>query len=225
MRMALLFVATGLSVLAAVHQSKACVDTAIVLAVDSSGSITDEEYKFQKSGMVAAFRDPSVLSAIRTSGSVAVAAVFWGDGELVSQRLGWFIMDGVKPSEHFARALELNQRTAWGNTDIGSGIWAALDMLSLPQMCARRRIVDISGDGKETLLPKRRRSITLQQARGRAKGMGVTINGLVILNEETDLADYYNKQVIAGHESFVVAIRKFEDFARAIRLKLIRELS
>ncbi len=220
-----LFAAAGLSVATAAHQAQACVDTALVMAVDGSGSITDAEYDFQKSAIVAAFRDASVLSAIRASGSVAVAAVFWGDGEFVSQKLGWFAMDGIEPSEQFTLAIERNQRTAWGNTDIGAGIWIALDMLADPQLCARRRIVDISGDGRESLTPKRRKSISLLQARRRAEAMGVTINGLVISDEEADLAGYYNRSVIMGPEKFVIDITNFEDFARAIRAKLIRELS
>jgi hypothetical protein len=225
MRKALLFVAAILAVMTAASRSQACVDTALVLAVDGSGSITDEEYEFQKSAIVSAFRDAAVLSAIRSAGSVTVAAVFWGDGELTSQKLGWFVMDGMKPSEQFAREIEHNQRTAWGNTDIGGGVWAALDLLSDPQLCARRLIVDISGDGMETSAPRRRHSISLLQARRRAEQMGVTINGLVISDEEADLATYYNKSVIMGPNRFVMDIRNFEDFARAIRLKLIRELS
>jgi hypothetical protein len=76
------------------------------------------------------------------------------------------------------------------------------------------------------IVPKRRQhSISLLQARRRAEEMGVTINGLVISDEEADLATYYNKRVIMGPNKFVMDIRNFEDFARAIRLKLIRELS
>ncbi|CAN7414040.1 DUF1194 domain-containing protein [Phyllobacterium sp. LjRoot231] len=226
MRKAFLLAAGVLAVMTAPSsQSQSCVDTALVLAVDGSGSITDEEYEFQKAAIVSAFRDGSVLSAIRSSGSVAVAAVFWGDGELSSQKIGWFVMDGITPSEQFALEVERNQRTAWGNTDIGGGLWVALDLLSDPKLCARRLIVDISGDGRETIAPKRRKSISLNQARGRAEEMGVTINGLVISDEEADLADYYDKSVIMGPNKFVMDIRKFEDFARAIRLKLIRELS
>ena len=225
MRKALLLAAGVLAVMTASSRSQSCVDTALVLAVDGSGSISDEEYEFQKSAIVSAFRDASVLSAIRSAGSVAVAAVFWGDGELSSQKIGWFVMDGIKPSEQFALEIERNQRTAWGNTDIGGGLWVALDLLSDPKLCARRQIVDISGDGIETLSPKRRKSVSLLQARHRAEEMGVTVNGLVISDEETDLADYYNQKVIVGPNRFVMDIRKFEDFARAIKLKLIRELS
>jgi len=225
MRKALLFAAAVSAVIIASSQSQSCVDTALVLAVDGSGSITDEEYEFQKAAIVSAFRDGTVLSAIRSSGSVAVAAVFWGDGELSSQKIGWFIMEGMTPSEQFALEVERNQRTAWGNTDIGGGLWVALDLLSDPKLCARRLIVDISGDGRETIAPKRRKSISLTQARDRAEAMGVTINGLVISDEETDLADYYNQKVIMGPNRFVMDIKNIQDFAKAIRLKLIRELS
>jgi len=226
MRKALLFAAAAVSaIIAASSRSQSCVDTALVLAVDGSGSITDEEYEFQKAAIVSAFHNAAVLSAIRSAGSVAVAAVFWGDGELSSQQIGWFIMDGIKPSEQFALEIERHQRTAWGNTDIGGGLWVALDLLSDPQLCARRRIVDISGDGRETIAPKRRKSMSLNQARGRAEEMGVTINGLVISDEEADLADYYDKSVIMGSNRFVVDIKNIQDFAKAIRLKLIRELS
>ncbi|MEK1886463.1 MAG: DUF1194 domain-containing protein, partial [Phyllobacterium sp.] len=42
--------------------SLACADIALVVAVDGSGSITDEEYAFQKSAIAAAFRDNDVLA-------------------------------------------------------------------------------------------------------------------------------------------------------------------
>jgi hypothetical protein len=48
---------------------------------------------------------------------------------------------------------------------------------------------------------------------------------LAISDDEADLADHYNKRVIMGHEKFVMDVLNFEDLARAIRAKLIRELS
>jgi Protein of unknown function (DUF1194) len=53
---------------------------------------------------------------------------------------------------------------------------------------------------------------------------GIVINGLVILNEEPRLGDYYQKRVIGGPGSFVLQISNFDDFARAIRMKLIEEI-
>jgi hypothetical protein len=140
--------------------------------------------------------------------------------------IDWVDMDGVGPPEEFIQEIEYNQRVVFGNTGIGSGIWTGLDLLTQSRSCARRLIIDISGDGAETISsPKRRTPISLEQARRRSEQMGVTINGLVISDEETGLADYYNNKVIMGSNSFVMEIKTFRDYARAIRLKLIRELS
>lgn len=49
------------------NQSQAAavsVDTMIVIAVDVSNSITDEEYDIQKKGVINAFRDPGVQSLL-----------------------------------------------------------------------------------------------------------------------------------------------------------------
>ncbi|CAN7258867.1 DUF1194 domain-containing protein [Phyllobacterium sp. LjRoot231] len=205
--------------------SNACVDIALVLAVDGSGSINDEEYAFQKSAIAAAFRDREVLAALRSARTVAVSAVFWGDGEFASQKLDWFIIKGGKGAEPFAQEVESSHRIVFGNTDIGSGIWTALDLLSNPKLCATRSIVNVSGDGKETMAPKRRQVASLYQARLRAKEMGVTVNALVISNEVADLASYYSTDVLVGANAFVMGIGQYSDYSAAIRRKLIRELS
>jgi hypothetical protein len=174
--------------IATVAQSSACVDIALVLAVDSSGSINDEEYAFQKSAIATAFRDKAVLLAIEDAGVVAVSTVFWGDGDFPFQKIGWSVIDSGERAELFAHEIESNQRAVFGNTDIGSGIWSALDLLSDSGLCARRSVVDISGDGRETLGPRRWHVASLYEARQRAKQMGVTVNALVISDDGGDLA-------------------------------------
>jgi hypothetical protein len=205
--------------------SNPCVDVALVLAADGSGSVDDEEYEFQKSAIAAAFRDEAVLSAMRSAGVLAVAAVFWGDGEFSSQQLGWFVVRRAADADRFAREIETSQRHVFGNTSIGSGIWSALDLLSHPRLCAFRSIIDVSGDGRETIAPKRPQVATLFQARKRAEKMGVTVNALTISDEESDLARYYIQEVIVGADSFVMDARTYADYAVAIRKKLIRELT
>jgi Protein of unknown function (DUF1194) len=223
MRKTLLCMTSALMLIAAAAQSSACVDVALVLAVDGSGSINDEEYAFQKSAIAAAFRDNAVLSAMRNAGVVAVSAVFWGDGDLPSQSLGWFVIESGVGAEPFAREIENNQRIVSGLTGLGSGIWWALDLLSDPRLCAIRSIVDVSGDGRETL--ELRPAISLDQARRRAEQMGVTINALVISDDGWDLAGYYAKYVILGAGAFVMNINKYTDYSVAIRKKLIKELA
>jgi len=57
------------------------VDLELVLAVDASGSVSDEEFNLQLHGLAEAFRDRSVGQAIRASGDLglAVALIQWAD--------------------------------------------------------------------------------------------------------------------------------------------------
>ncbi|MBW9115875.1 DUF1194 domain-containing protein [Rhizobium cauense] len=217
--------AVALFLTLASSQSSACVDVALVLAVDGSGSINDDEYAFQKSAIAAAFRDQEVLATLTNAGLVAVSAVFWGDGEFSTQKLDWFVIANGNGAEPFALAMEANRRKVFGNTDIGNGMWSALDLLSDPRFCAIKTVINVSGDGKETVAPKRRQTPSLYQARKRAAAMGTTVNGLVVSDEEPDLFGYYEKRVILGEDAFVMEVRSFADYAEAIRRKLIRELS
>lgn len=200
-----------------------CVDIALVLAVDGSSSVDSEEYQFQKSAIANALRDSGVRSALRRAGAVALAVVFWGDGEFETQNLGWVITEEGRGLDNFADQIEVSQRHVFGNTDIGSGLWSALDMIA--QSCSKRPIINVSGDGKETIAPKRRQRATLPQARIRAQNMGVTINALAIESDEPDLATYYAREVVRGTGGFTMEIRNYQDYAYAIRRKLIRELS
>ncbi len=202
-----------------------CVDVALVLAVDGSGSITDEEFAFQKDGIAAALRTDEVTRALAAAGTVALSAVFWGDGEFAVQKLGWHIVRGRFGLEDFARAIQETPRKVFGNTDIGSGLWGALDMLADPAICAPRMLVNLSGDGRETIAPKRRQVASLAAARRRAAEMGVTVNALTVSEEVPDLAEYYAKSVIVGTGSFVMEVRRGSDFAAAFRKKLVRELT
>ncbi len=202
-----------------------CADVALVLAIDGSGSVTDSEYRFQKSAIAAAFRDDGVISAMKDAGTVMLSAVFWGDGEFPTEDLGWFVVyDGVG-AEGLAQGLERNERHVYGNTNIGSGLWSALDKLSEPGVCARRSLINLSGDGRETMAPKQRIRATLYQARLRTISMGVTINALAIADDDDGLAAYYAQDVIRGTGGFTMTIRSQDDYAAAIRQKLKRELS
>jgi len=166
-----------------------------------------------------------VIAVLRDAGVVAASAVFWGDAKFPTQELGWFVINDGEGAESFAREMENNHRAVYGNTDIGGGIWSALALLSDSSLCARRSIVDISSDGRETLGPKRPQVISLYQARLRAKEMGVRINALVVSDDGGDLANYYAKKVILGFDAFVMDINNYTDYSTAIRKKLIREMA
>ena len=55
--------------------------------------------------------------------------------------------------------------------------------------------------------------------------MNVTINALVISNAELGIVDYYRRKVITGPGAFVMEIADYEDYAEALKKKLIREIT
>ncbi|SOC35300.1 uncharacterized protein DUF1194 [Rhizobium subbaraonis] len=214
-----------LSAAAPISRAGSCIDLALVLAVDGSGSISDAEFAFQQGAISAALRAPDVRRAMQEAGVVAIGAVFWGDGEFPVQVLGWDVVVRGNGAEALASRIENTPRLVFGNTDIGNGLWSALDMLSAPNMCAVRRVVNVSGDGMESITRKRRRVASLPAARERARTMGVTVNALTVSDDVPDLASYYAASVIAGRGAFVMDVRSNGDFAAAIKRKLIREVS
>lgn len=202
----------------------ATVDLELVLAVDSSGSVDDGEYALQLRGIAEAFRDPTVREAIRSGpdGRIAVNLLAWAEPQEPKTETGWFVLARDADAEAFARLVEGLPRTQNGATGLGEGIAASIRSIQSNGFEGRKRVVDVSGDGEET--PAREYVLQLADARRMADAHGVIINGLAIQNEAQALHGYYRDKMRTGPGSFVIAARNFEDFAEAMRRKLIREI-
>lgn len=201
-----------------------CADLGLVLAIDSSSSIDEDEFRMQVLGYAAAFTDPKVLRAIRDAGTVDVAAVFWADSAFPPLITQWSRIINEADAAALAASFLRHQRRAFGDTDLGAGLMAALDLFDAPGRCSARAVVNISGDGRASLGNRRAANSTVAEARGRAAAMDVTVNGLAIVNAEPALAEYYRTQVITGPGAFVLEVRDFRDFGEAIVQKLEREI-
>jgi hypothetical protein len=99
-------------------------------------------------------------------------------------------------------------------------------LLANSKVDAVRRVIDISGDGPNT----HGRSVT--HAREEALAQGVTINGLPLLFKQTtsswdveNLDEYYRDCVIGGPGAFMIPVRERQQFAEAIKTKIIREIA
>ena len=101
-------------------------------------------------------------------------------------------------------------------------MFTAVRMLETSGLASTRRVIDVSGDGRETTF--REWSVPPDQARHAAIDRNITINGLAITAEDRDLASYYETQVIAGPGAFVMTAASIEEFARVMRTKLLREI-
>ncbi len=202
-----------------------CADVALVLAVDGSGSVTAEEFAFLQAAIAAALRSPRLNAIMRQAGRVDMAVVFWGDQSRPIQKSNWFVIESQQEAEMMADFVDGMPREVLGNTGLGAGIAAALDLLGL-ESCAHRAIVNVSGDGPETIYARSHQKIIHpEDARARAEAGGITINGLVISSDMRDLADYYRRKVITGPGAFVMEVETYSDFATALERKLIREIS
>jgi hypothetical protein len=198
------------------------VDIALVLAVDVSLSIDDEEFALQRAGYAAAFRNPRVIDAITAggTGTMAVTYIQWSGATEQQQIIGWRVIRDEASAVSFAGELAAAGRlVASGSTSLSGAIDVSARLLRQSGFAATRRVIDISGDGYNNSgrLPI--------YARDEAVAEGITINGLAILKNEPLLEGYYERNVMGGQGAFVLTAADFGDFAQAILGKLVREVA
>ena len=199
------------------------VDLELVLAVDISSSVSTEEFELQMGGLADAFRDPLVVAAIRASGDlgIAVSLIQWSDNRRQFLAVGWSLLSDHASAGAFADEIAASPRlvVAGGGTAIGGALKFGAAQIESNGYEGLRRVIDVSGDGRTNQgWPDR-------PLRDAAIARGITINGLVILNEEPELDSYYHANVIGGAGAFVMTTMDFHSYARAILAKLIREIA
>jgi hypothetical protein len=207
--------------MAAAAQDRVPVVIELVLALDSSASVDRAEFQLQLDGLATAFRDPDVLDAVdrlRPLG-IAVAVIQWGGAGETQTVLPFTQLENARDAKAFGFRIGLIRR--WmraSSTSIATAIGDATALIASNEFNGQRLVIDVSGDGPDN------GSADLDAARRRARVAHIMVNGLAIEAEEKSLRDYYRDRVITGPGSFVEAARGFDDFARAIKEKLLREL-
>ena len=106
-----------------------------------------------------------------------------------------------------------------GATAIHSALDYAIPRFDQNDFEGRHRVLDVSADGRNNC------GTSPERARDRAVARGITINGLAILNDVLFLDDYFHRRVIGGAAAFVEPAEDYDDFARAIEAKLVREIT
>jgi hypothetical protein len=198
------------------------VDLQLVLAVDASGSVSQQRFELQKQGYVAAFRHPRVLNAIISglNQSIAATMVQWTGPALQVVAVKWARIYDVGSINAFADAIDQAPRQLFGGgTSISGAIDTGVALLNDSPFKGARRVIDVSGDGANN---RGRRATT---ARDEAVAAGITINGLPILALDPTLDQYYESNVIGGPGAFVIGAKDYESFAAAILKKLITEIA
>ena len=206
------------------------VDLELVLAIDTSGSVDEEEGRLQRKGYVDAFTAPEVLAAIRSGRHKRIAVTYfeWAGETFQNIVVPWTLIEGKASAAAFAAELEIQPVGVGPYTSLSDAITSAMPLFGNNGFEAPRQVIDISGDGPNNS----GRLVTL--ARDEAVKAGFTINGLPIMNDRPsrygnppmpNLDLYYKKCVIGGPRSFIVVAEDFRSFARAIRKKLVLEIA
>ncbi len=206
------------------------VDLELILAVDVSRSMNSRRLALQRQGYVAAFRDRRVSQAIESGpqGRIAVTYVEWSGADHQQVVLPWRVISSHDDAVEFARDLEGRTTTRTRRTSISAMLRKASEMFRKSQYEGLRRVVDVSGDGPNNS------GALVEPARDLLLRDGVVINGLPIMSDPADLPGYYDLAdldlyyrdcVIGGPGSFYIPVTGMQNFAKAIRMKLILEIA
>lgn len=171
-------------------------------------------------GLARAVRSDPVRQSIVESGGIQVMVFEWSGRQQQVDVVPWLFVR--TEADVFALADRIASHQRGFNefpTALGFALGhAAIQLERAPSECART-VVDVSGDGVNN------------EGYGPAIAYrtfdysNVTVNGLVILGEEPDPADYYRAEVIRGPGAFVEIAENFEDYEEAMRRKLLREIN
>ena len=206
------------------------VDLELILAVDVSGSIDDEEAQLQRQGYADALSDPLVVAAVTSGmlGRIALTYVEWAAFGHYRTVVDWSLIDGKDSAEDFVRRLVAMPVVTARRTSISGAIENSLPIFNANDFDGIRRVIDISGDGANNY------GRFVNEARDDAIAAGITINGLPIINDRPsrfgwrsipNLDLYYEHCVVGGPGAFIVVAENFQAFATAVRRKLILEIA
>lgn len=194
---------------------------ALVLAIDVSSSVNAREYALQRDGLAAALDSADVRHAVLRGGpgDVMLAAYEWSGRYRQVTALDWTRLDSDTAID---RAVGILAGTTRSERDYPTAMGYALgfggNLLAPMRHCARR-VLDMSGDGitNEGFGPR--------LAYRYFPFDGVTVNGLVVTGEDAKVETYYRKQVLHGAGAFLERATGYDDFFRAMRRKLYREVN
>ena len=204
---------------------------ALALGLDVSGSVDEAEYQLQLQGLAAALMSDDVRASLMRlpDAPVRILVFEWSGQDYQRVLIPW--TDITSPSRLKAVSEQLRsttRRQAPPTTALGQAIQVGAGFLNQQPDCWKRTL-DISGDGKNNTGPEP------HHVNGPEKIGDIVINALIIGVDATsrlshaelsiaELTAYFAHRVLAGSGAFSEVAIGFEDYERAMRRKLIREL-
>lgn len=205
------------------------VDVELVLAVDISQSMDDDEQEIQRRGYVSAITSPQFMQAIKLGpiGRIAISYVEWGGQNEQFTVADWQLIENEDDARSFAAKIAAAPLRHVQRTSISSALMHASVLMEDNGYQGLRKVIDISGDG-----PNNQGGV-VTASRDAVLASGVTINGLPLMLKQKrvgwyhlpNLDHYYEDCVIGGPGSFAIPVNSLDGFADAIRMKLVMEIA
>ena len=193
---------------------------ALLLAIDVSRSIDAGDYRIQRDGLLDALADPAVRAALFGPPDPVALAIFeWSGTSHHEVIVDWRMIRTPADLAQVEAAIAARTLPAIRRaTALGAALDYGRQLMALAPACAEN-VIDVSGDGQNNM------GDPPAQVYAGDGWAGIRVNGLAIGEHERDLLDYYRTEVIRGPGAFVEDAPRQTDFPRAIRRKLIRELT
>lgn len=196
---------------------------ALVLAMDVSSSVDEAEDRLQRGGLASALISPEVEAAVFSSPLPVALSVFEWSGRYNQEVLvEWTVLN--KPADLLGVAEKIaNSKRSHNDfpTALGYALGYAAGVFRQGPDCYRS-VLDVAGDGENN------EGFAPSSAYAEFPFSGITVNGLVVqasdYQAEISLVEYYQKNVLFGPGSFLEVARGFDDYERAMRRKLEREI-
>jgi len=208
---------------AAASPAAAC-RLALLLALDVSSSVDEAEDRLQRGGLATALTSPEVRAAFfAVDAPVALAVFEWSGRYNQEVVLDWIMIDTPAALLTAAETIAVSKRSHNEfPTAMGYALGYGAEMLRRAPDCLFQTI-DIAGDGQNN------EGFGPRLAYKEFDFDNVTVNGLVVnaaeFASETMLIEFYRNEVLWGAGAFMEVAQGFEDYERAMRRKLERELT
>lgn len=215
--------AAGLACAALPAQAVEC-RLALALALDVSSSVDAAEDVLQRSGVVAALTSPDVEAAFFSGDlPVALAVYEWSGRYNQVMIVDWTMIDSRAALLSGAEKVAASTRSHNDfPTAMGYALGFGAGLLQRAPPCLYKTL-DMAGDGVNN------EGFPPANAYTAFPFEGVTVNGLVVnaadFEGEVGLIAFFQGEVLHGPGAFLIVADGFDDYERAMRRKLERELA
>lgn len=185
--------------------------------MDVSQSVDPGEYRLQIDGLAAALTDPEIAE-ILVRDRVTLSVMQWSGVDNQTISLPWTQVQSPADVAAFAGAVRALERAyVLSDTAPAEALRFALRQFSDVPGC-KRHVLDVSGDGTPNA------GSDVRGLNRMAEQAGVTVNGLAIESMGLTITNFYRRSIIT-RDGFVITAQGHRDYARAIRIKILREIS